>query len=53
MVERNIHWYITACQVSGESLVRVGDSNESSADGYRPREAPGLAEHAGTYFITG
>ncbi|CAK6961464.1 acyl-CoA 6-desaturase [Scomber scombrus] len=38
-------------QVSGESLVRVGDSNESSADGYRPREAQGLAEHAVTCHL--
>ena len=37
------------CQVPGEPLVRVGDPDESSADEHRPREAAGLAQHAGTY----
>lgn len=30
----------------------MGDSDESSADGHQPREAPRLADHAGTCFIT-
>lgn len=38
-------------QVSGESLVCVGNSDESSADGNRLWEAPGLVNHAGTWFI--
>lgn len=38
-------------QVHGESLVCVGDSDESHTDGNRLRETPGLVNHAGTYSV--
>lgn len=45
------HWSSAGLhQDFGEPLFCVGDSNESSAHEHRPREAPGLAVHAGTRF---